>query len=297
MSGTDIRPPGGRGGGASEEAAPPGRLWRMAWEDVRESLGARWFLVYTLVFGGTVALLFALGITESQILGFLGLGRLLLTFIQLCVAILPVFVLVTTVRSIVGDRESHVLEYWLSLPISLGDYYWGKFLGRFGVTFVPVFLAMCGAAAWGSWQEISVPWPLFTLYGGLLGALCACFLGLGFLLSVLTRHQEVALGLALVIWLALLALVDIILIGVLLQERVAPEVVVGLALANPVQSFRTAAMLLFDPQLVVLGPTAYVILDFFGREGFLAFALGYPVVLGLAAAGVGYRIFRRGDMI
>ena len=83
------------------------KQWRaIAWQDIKESLRAWWFLVYTLVFGGTVALLFILGVTESQILGFMGLGRLLLTFIQLCIAILPVFVLVSTVRSI--DRKSVV---------------------------------------------------------------------------------------------------------------------------------------------------------------------------------------------
>lgn len=269
----------------------------MAWQDIKESVRAQWFAIYTLVFGGTVALLFVLGITESQILGFLGLGRLLLTYIQLCIAILPIFVLVTTVRSIVGDRESHVLEYWLSMPISLGSYYWGKFLGRFIITFFPVFLAMVGAAAWGAIQSIEIPWAVFTLYSGLLGTLCATFLGFGFLISVLTRHQEVALSASLFLWLTLIAFLDIILIGILLQEQAPAETVVALALANPLQSFRTAAMLLFDPQLSVIGPTAYVILDNFGKTGYLTFALLYPTALGTLAAWIGYRIFKRGDMI
>ncbi len=33
------------------------------------------------------------------------------------------------------------------------------------------------------------------------------------------------------------------------------------ALFNPMRVFRTAAMMLFDPQLVLLGQSAYVILD------------------------------------
>jgi ABC-2 type transport system permease protein len=274
------------------------KQWHViAWQDIKESIRAWWFLVYTLVFGGTVALLFILGVTESQILGFMGLGRLLLTFIQLCIAILPVFVLVTTVRSIVSDRESHVLEYWLSMPIALGDYYWGKFLGRFLVTFLPVFAAMAGAAAWGVYQDISVPWSLFWMFSALLVSICGCFLGFGFLISTLTRHQEVALSVSLVLWLVLLAFLDLILIGVMLQERVSPEMVVGIALANPLQSFRTAAMALFDPRLAVLGPTADIILDFFGRIGFLAFAFFYPLILGFLSAFTGFMIFKRGDQI
>ena len=117
-------------------------LWLTAYTDILESLRARWFLVYTLVFGGMVVLLFAFGVTESRIMGFTGLSRLMITYIQLAMAILPVFVLVTTVRSVAGDREAGVFEYLLSLPIGLGAWYWGKLLGRFLVVFLPVFAAL-----------------------------------------------------------------------------------------------------------------------------------------------------------
>jgi ABC-2 type transport system permease protein len=71
---------------------------------------------------------------------------------------------------------------------------------------------------------------------------------------------------------------------------------VAIALANPLQVFRTATMLLFDPQLVLLGPTAYVILDHFGQAGYLAYALTYPALLGGVCAGAGFLVFRRGDL-
>ncbi len=90
-----------------------------AYTDILESLRAKWFLVYTGVFGGLLVLLFLFGITESRIIGITGLSRLLVTYIQLSMAILPVFVLVTTVRSVAGDREAGVFEYLLALPIGL----------------------------------------------------------------------------------------------------------------------------------------------------------------------------------
>jgi ABC-2 type transport system permease protein len=86
------------------------QLWLTAKLDIVESLRARWFLIYTLVFGGIVALLFLFGLTESRVLGFIGLSRLLVTYIQLTMAILPIFVLITTVRSVAGDREAGVLS-------------------------------------------------------------------------------------------------------------------------------------------------------------------------------------------
>ena len=42
-------------------------------------------------------------------------------------------------------------------------------------------------------------------------------------------------------------------------------------------------------------PSAYVILDNFGRTGYLIWAMVYPVIVGLISAGSGFLIFKRGD--
>jgi ABC-2 type transport system permease protein len=265
--------------------------------DIIESLRARWFLVYSLVFGGLVVALFAFGLAESRIMGFAGLSRLLITYIQLAMAMLPIFVLITTVRSVAGDREAGVFEYLLSLPIGLGAWYWGRFLGRFFMVFLPVFLAMAGAVAWGGLVKgAEIPWSLLFYYCGLLMALVWCFLGIGMLISSISRSADVAQSAAFVIWLILLLFLDLILLGVLIQEHLPPEQAVAIALANPLQVFRTATMMLFDPQLVLLGPTAYVILDNFGQTGYILYALAYPVFLGSLTALLGFYIFRRGDL-
>ena len=72
---------------------------------------------------------------------------------------------------------------------------------------------------------------------------------------------------------------------------------IGIALANPLQSFRTASMILFDPQLILLGPASYVILDHFGVTGYVVWAMIYPTVLGLVFAALGYWRFSRGDLV
>lgn len=271
-------------------------LWLTAKLDVVESLRARWFMIYTLVFGGIVAMLFAFGLTESRVLGFIGLSRLLVTYIQLCMAILPIFVLISTVRSVAGDREAGVFEYLLSLPVSLSAWFWGKLLGRYIVVFLPVFLAMLGASLWSLVQDIEVPWNMFLYYTGLLAAIAWCFLGIAMLLSTLARSTDVAQGAAFVVWLAMLLFLDLILLGVMIQGHAAPEVAVMIALANPLQVFRTAALMLFDPQLIVLGPAAYVIMDTMGATGFMIYGLVYPFVVGTLCATAGYFIFRRGDL-
>jgi ABC-2 type transport system permease protein len=289
--------PARRLGGAA--AAPRGalrQLWLVARLDVGESLRARWFAVYAALFGGVVALLFVFGLTESRILGFMGLSRLLVTYVQLCMAIVPVFVLVTTVRSVAGDREAGVFEYLLALPVGLGAWFWGRTLGRFVVVYLPALAAMLGAAAWARHREIEVPWDLLWTYAAMLAALCACFLGIAMGISAVARSVDVAQGAAFLIWLALVLFLDLILLGVLIRARVPAETVVAIALANPLQVFRTAALMLFDPELVLLGPAAFVLFDVFGRAGYLAWSIAEPAALGLLCAAAGFWRFRRSDL-
>ncbi|HEB67120.1 MAG TPA: ABC transporter permease [Gammaproteobacteria bacterium] len=273
-----------------------GHLLLAARADISESLRSRWFAVYALVFGGVVVGLFVSGLTESRVMGFTGLSRLLVTYLQITMAILPLFVLITTVRSVAGDREAGVFEYMLSLPVSLSVWYWGKFLGRFVVVFLPVFLAMAGAVAWGAIRGVEIPWSQVFFYTGFLLSLALCFLGLGMLISTLARSSDVATGTAFLLWLFLLLFMDLILLGVMIRSGLSPEGVVAVALGNPLQVFRTASMMLFDPQLVLLGPSAYVILDHFGRTGYLVWSLVYPALLGLFGAAAGFVLFRRGDL-
>lgn len=265
--------------------------------DISDSIRSRWFLVYTLIFGALVVGLFVSGVTESRVMGFTGLSRLLVTYLQITMAVLPLFVLLTTVRSVAGDRESGAFEYLLSLPVGTVAWFWGKILGRFVVVLAPVLLAMAGAVVWALVMGIEVPWSQVAYYTGFLVSLGACFLGAGMLLSALARSTDVATGAALLTWLLLLLFMDLVLLGILIKSGVGSEAIIAIALANPLQVFRTAAMMLFDPQLVLLGVSAYVILDHFGHFGFVIWALVYPLGLGVLFSLAGYLLFRRGDYI
>jgi len=265
--------------------------------DIKESLRSKWFLSYSLVFGGIVALFFISGVTESKIQGFSGLSRLLLIFIEICIVILPIFILISTVRTIAADRDSNVLEYLLSFPISLKDYFFGRFLGRLVSVTLPIFGALILALVWGVAKGVEVPWGIFFYYIGLIFALNVNFLGFSFFISSLVKTQEVALGVAFFLWLALLAFIDILLIGVLTQEFANAELVFSIALSNPLQVFRLGAISLFDPELAVIGPSAYFILDEFGKTFFSIYAIAYPIVLGVVFAVLGYVAFKKRDLV
>lgn len=273
------------------------KLLLIAYLDLKESMRARWFLIYSLLFGGMIALFFIAGITESQVMGFSGLSRLLLMYIQVSIVILPIFILITTVRSISGDRDSHILEYMLSFAISLKHYYWGKVTGRFITVFVPVFLAMLIAVIYGLFQSASIPYEIFFLYSGLLFSLSLSFLGIAFFISSLVKSSELALGLSFFIWILLLAFIDIALISLMLQNRMSEELIIGISFINPLELFRVAAISLFDPELTVLGPVAYTILDNVSRPWFITISIVYPILLGLGFAYGGFLIFSKKDLV
>ncbi len=272
-------------------------LLLIAYLDLKESIRANWFIVYSLVFGGLIALFFIAGITESQVMGFSGLSRLLLMYIQVTIVILPIFILITTVRSISGDRDSHILEYMLSFPISLKQYYWGKIVGRFITVFLPVFMAMVFAILYGMFKGAEVPINLFFLYTGLLFAMSSAFLGIAFFISSIVKSSEMALGISFFVWIFLLAFIDIALISLMMQQRMNAELIIGIAMINPMEIFRVAAISLFDPELTVLGPVAFYILDMMSQKVFVFISVVYPLLLGVLFASLGFRIFSKKDLV
>ena len=272
-------------------------LFLIAYLDLKESIRANWFIVYSLVFGGLIALFFIAGITESQVMGFSGLSRLLLMYIQVTIVILPIFILITTVRSISGDRDSHILEYMLSFPISLKQYYWGKIVGRFITVFLPVFMAMVFAILYGMYKGAEVPLGLFFLYTGLLFAMSSAFLGIAFFISSIVKSSEMALGISFFVWIFLLAFIDIALISLMMQQRMNAELIIAIAMINPMEIFRVAAISLFDPELTVMGPVAFYILDMMSQKVFVFISIVYPLLLGILFAFLGFKIFSKKDLV
>jgi len=264
--------------------------------EIAEAFRARWFVAYALVFFALVGGLLVSGLTESRVLGFTGLSRTLVTYIQLSMAIVPVFVLVTTVRSLSGDREAGVFEYIFGLPVGIGAWYLGRFVGRYCLVTAPVLLALGAAVVYGLARGVPVPWLELGFDIALLSVIIFAFVGLGFLIAALSRSVDTAQTIAFILWLVMILGLDLALLGALIKGRMALEAVVAVALLNPLQVFRTGSMLLFDPQLVLLGPTAYAVFDLFGRAGFMLWAFFYPLALGGLAAGGGYLALKRGDL-
>lgn len=161
--------------------------------DIKESFRSKWFLLYLFAFAGLIATFFVTGVVDSRVAGFSGLTRMLLLFIQICIIILPIFILITTVRSISSDREAGALEYLLSFPLSLKEYYFGKALGRAFTVFLPILLALVLSLFIAIFKGATIPWDVFFYYTLLLLVLSFVFLSFGFLISSLIKSSELGL--------------------------------------------------------------------------------------------------------
>jgi ABC-2 type transport system permease protein len=123
------------------------------------------------------------------------------------------------------------------------------------------------------------------------------FLSFGFLISSVIKNAEMGLGFSFLFWLFLLAFIDLALIGLMMKSSINENVIYTIAVLNPIEVFRIAAISLFDPNLAVIGPAAYFILEEFGRLNFALYSVLYPVILGCVCFLTGYFCFAKKDLV
>lgn len=265
--------------------------------ELKHSIGERWFFLYFVLFCGLMAGFLWSGITESQILGFSGLSRTLITYIEITIIILPLFILISTVRSMVMEKETLVLEYMLSLPVSSSDYYWGKFVGRFIIIVIPVLFAIAGSAVWALAKGYHISWTMIFSYSLMVVSLSICFLGLSYFISSISRKQDTAVLTAFFAWFLFVMFLDVALLGLFLKFHININIVLAATLANPIELFRIAAYSLFDPKLAVIGPIAWTVMAKLGRSGLLILSFLYPAFLGIFISYIGYILFKENDFL
>ena len=163
--------------------------------------------------------------------------------------------------------------------------------------FLPVIFALILGIGFGIVKGGELPWGMISLYSALLFAMCFVFLGIAFFVSTIVKSSDIAVGSSFMIWIVLLAFIDIALIGLMLQGRVNDGVIITIALLNPIEVFRIGAISLFDPELTVIGPVAYYLLDTLGAKLLMFYSIFYPIMIGLLFSFLGYIAFKKKDLL
>ncbi len=277
----------------------PQRIWALARLDLADALRSRWLLftgaVYAVVFGVFIWL----GLRESSVLGFTGLSRVLLHVANATVIAVPLVALVATCQAIARARTTGHLELMLAQPVRRGDFFAGLLLSRLVVLLGPLLLMIVATLCVGLFtpgvDDSLVPMALHALL--VSTTLLWAYIGIGLLVSAWSRTLERAVVLALMAWLVSAALHDFALIGVLLQWRLPPAVVFGLAALNPVEAARIAVLASVDPELSVLGPVGFFIANTLGPRLAYTFGLVWPAAVGTVCLALAARHLRRGDAV
>jgi hypothetical protein len=128
-------------------------------------------------------------------------------------------------------------------------------------------------------------------------ALIFCFVGLGLWVSAASHTSERALVVALLLFVTVSALHDVLLISVLLRTALPPELVFGLAAFNPSEAARVGILASADPELAVLGPVGFWLANSLGSAKAVALAIVWPLCLGGAATWAALRTTERADLV
>lgn len=266
--------------------------------DLGEVLRSRWMLFCLAVYALLAALFVLVGLRESSVLGFTGLGRVLFSLCHALVLVLPLLALTGAGPAIVRAREEGSLELWLSLPIGRGAYFAGVTLVRYAAVALPLFLVLIGVAVWARLVPGEpVAWRFLGRAAALSASLLWAFVALGLATSVGVRSLARATTLSLLFWGLAVALLDFALIGLMLQWRLPPHAVFALAAVNPVEAARLALLSTAQPELSVLGPVGFYLAHRVGSAALFAWGLLWPALFGCAAWGLALRAFRRGDVV
>lgn len=265
--------------------------------DLGEVLRSRWLWLCLLVYGALAAAFVLVGLRESNVLGFTGIGRVLFSLCHALVLLLPLLALLATVQAVNRARDDGSLELFLSHPIGRGAFLLGVTAVRLAALVVPLVVVMVALGLAAGVQGQPVPWTFLARALGVCAALLAAYVGIGLAVSVGVRHPARATTLVFLLWMASVVLLDFAGIGLLLQWRLPARAVFALAAANPVETARLALLSAAEPSLATLGPVGFYLANRVGAGALLALGLVWPLAVGAGAWTIGWARFRRGDLV
>ncbi|MCW5849307.1 MAG: ABC transporter permease [Anaerolineae bacterium] len=245
-------------------------LWTIAQRELGEALRNKWLWFYAVAFGGLALALSQAGVASAGYAGLGGFGRTAASLINALLLFVPLMGLSVGAGALAADRERGTLLYLLAQPVSRAEVFWGKALGAALAVLTALALGF-GLAGLGLAPTAAgnvAPFLGLAAYSLLLAFVS---LGLGFILSALTKRAATASGAALLLWLGLVFAGDLGLIGTALTLRPTPAVLLTLLLANPLQVFKLAAIYSLRATLDTLGAV--------GQYATYRFADQLPLVL------------------
>lgn len=237
----------------------------LAQREIGDALRNRWFVAYA---GAFVILSVALAMLIDSSAGYSGVsgfGRTSAGLINLVLFLAPLMGLTLGAQAITSEREKGTLSYLLAQPVSLFEVFISKFLGLAIAVTSAIVSGFALATLTISFMSGGKGMDIFLQLTGLTVLLALVSLSLGYLISSVSRRTATSLGIAIVVWLALVIIGDLGLMGTAVILKMSPNTLLTLTLINPLESYRIAAIDLLRDSLDLLGPSGLIATDRFGN--------------------------------
>lgn len=246
-----------------EWSIDPRTVCTLVRKEIRDAFRNRWLLLYALAFGGLALSLSYMSQVGSGMTGMAGFGKTTASLVNLTLLLTPLMGLTIGALSLTTDRESGMLAYLLSQPVTRAEVIFAKFFGQ-STAFAAAIAVGFGAASIviGSTGDGWIMLRLATL-SSLLAALT---ITIGMLIASVVRRSSVALGTSVFVWFALVLVSDLGLMSATVLLDLSASELMLVALASPTQVFKMAAISGFDATLDVLGPAGLYAVRTFGAN-------------------------------
>ena len=259
----------------------------LALNEFLDGLRNRWVAAAIILLGATALALLLIGSAPTGTIRTGALDVSVVSLTSLSVYLLPLIALLLSFDALVGEFERGTMLLLLTYPVARWQVVMGKFFGHMMILLAAVVVGYGGAAV------ITV---LFTdsgiegwqAYISMMGSsllLGAVFIGLGYLVSVLVRERSTAAGAAIVLWLVLVVLYDLVLLGLLLadhEQKIGQTLFSTLMLVSPADTYRLLNLTAFDAVGQAAGIAGVAARSGFGISLLLGLMVTW-VVLPLAA--------------
>ena len=246
------------------------------------AIRSRWTQTFAAAFAALSLAVAVSGYVLSGGSGVQDFARTAASLVQIVILLVPLTALLLGVLTLASDRGN--AELLFSQPVSRGTILVGRVLGLFEalVSAQALGFGAAGLVIYSQAGQEGVSGFLVVAAAAIV--LTAICLSLAALIAAgnIGRRRSRALALALVVWVALVYLIDLAAFGgaSLLRSGAASRVLIATAIVNPVDAVRTAALLAIEGT-AAFGSASLALLRFAGGPVRAALLLGGSLALWL----------------
>ena len=215
----------------------------IAMKEIRDGIRNRWVVGSILLLTVLAVSLLLLGSAATGTVRADPMAITVVSLSSLTVYLLPLIALTLSFDALIGEFERGTMLLLLAYPVTRWQIIAGKFMAHMTILAAAVLVGY-GVTGMALGITGGVEKSGLLAYLGMMGSsilLGAVFVGLGYLVSMLSRERATAVAYAIGVWLVFVVLYDLMLLGIVVADEshnVSQQLFSVLLLASPTDVYR-----------------------------------------------------------